>query len=680
MSEQKSGLQRLIQELRNRRVFRVAAVYLGVAFAILEAADIIIPMFGLPQVLVVVILGLLMLGFPVATTLSWHLQLTADGIRRSPKSGEKQTPNQKPFTSNILIVVLLLFIVVLLALPKFRGVESLQSGDPGSSQANTPSFDAKSVAVLPFTNFSASEEDAYFADGIHDDILTQLSKIGDLKVISRTTMMKYKSSNLSISDIAREVGAANVLEGSVRRAGDQIRIVAQLIRAKSDDHLWAETYDREYADIFSIQSDVARKIASALKMTLTPAEEQQLTDIPTTNMEAYDYFLRGNTYWYTKTTKEGNLRAAAMYQKAVDLDPNFGLAYARLSIVHSVLYQGRSWDPTPERKAMAENALKKARALIPSHAESHFAQGIFNDWCLNDQEAALAEFEIAFRLEPTRGEFAQHTGQIYFDLGNWEKAGSYLKAAYDLEPDAVGNAAWWGGYNYFMRNYDVALNAYLAELAVNPENALVYRFLAQVYQYGYGDSRKAMGVLDDGLLVGEDADFLNSNKFWYLIDGREYDLATQIADANPKDQIHYFKAIVQYLQGDVESLAAHLDSAARLEEDLIKEDQDDIGALSSLSFIRALQGKKLEAIKLGKLAIQKRPIETNALDGPDHIYRLAEVYSISEEADLAFDLLESLLTYPNGVSVWMIKLNPFFDSLREHPRYSNLIAKYGVTA
>ena len=368
-----------------------------------------------------------------------------------------------------------------------------------------------------------------------------------------------------------------------------------------------------------------------------------------------------------------------MYQKAVDLDPSFGLAYARLSIVHSVLYQSRNWDPTAERKAMAENALKKARALIPAQAESHFAQGVFNDWCLNDQEAALAEFEIAFGLEPTRGEFAQHTGQIYFNLGNWEMAGTYLKAAYDLEPDAVGNAAWWGGYNLFMRNYDVALNAYLAELAVNPENALVYRFLAQVYQYGYGDSRKALGVIDDGLLVGEDAEFLKSNKFWFLIDERDYGSAAQIADANPTTTIHYQKAVVQYLLGDVESLDAHLDSAALREEDLIRVDHSNAYALNRLSLIRALQGNKAEAIKAAKLATQAQPIETNALNGSDHVYRLAEVYSISGEADLAFDLLDSLLTSSNPVSIWMIKLNPFFDALREHPRYSKLIAKYGVT-
>ncbi|NQV15495.1 hypothetical protein HQ531_08565 [bacterium] len=224
MSEQQSGLKGLFQELRNRRVFRVAAVYLGVGFAILEAADIVIPMLGLPEIIVVIVLGVLMIGFPIATILSWHLQFSEDGVRRSPKSGEKQTADQKPMTSNGLIVVLLFVIVGLLAYPRF--VEDKSQDNLSYSDA-AGSLDPKSVAVLPFTNFSSSDEDAYFADGIHDDILTQLSKIRDLRIISRTTMIKYKDTEKSIEEIAHEVGAANILEGSVRRAGDAVRIVAR---------------------------------------------------------------------------------------------------------------------------------------------------------------------------------------------------------------------------------------------------------------------------------------------------------------------------------------------------------------------------------------------------------------------------------------------------------------------
>lgn len=646
------------------------AVYLGVGFALLEAADIVIPMLGWPASALKAVFALVIAGFPVAIGLAWTFQLTPEGLRRSPKSGEKQTEDEKPFTGNVVIIILLVVIVGLLAYPRMQS-ESQTTLIAEIDQSI--SLDEKAVAVLPFTNFSSSEEDAYFADGIHDDILSQLSKIRDLKIISRTTMIKYKASDLSISEIAREVGAANILEGSVRRAGDQVRIVAQLIKAKSDEHLWAETYDREYADIFSIQTDVARKIAAALKSALTPEEEENLENIPTTNMEAYDYFLRGNTYWYTKTTKEGNLRAAAMYQKAVELDPTFGLAYARLSIVHSVLYDNKRWDPTPERKALAKNTLEKARALIPNQAETHFAQGAFYNWCLNDNDAGLEEFEKAFTIDPSRGEFAQHAGQIYAGLGNWKKAGVYLKAAYDLEPDAVGNAGWWGGYNFFMRNYGMALEANLSELRLNPEDATIYQFLSEVYQYGYGDSRKAIKVLDDGLLVAEEPGFLKDRKILYLIDVRDYDSATQVADANPTGSIHYYRALAHYLRKDDEPLDVLLDSATLREEGLLGADEDNAYALGRLSLIKAMQGKKVEAIKIAKSAIEKQPVEAHALNGADHSYRLAEIYSMTGETNEAFDILESLLAFPNSVSIWRIKLNPLLDSLRDNPRYLKLI-------
>ena len=674
MNEKKTGLQGIIQELRNRRVFRVAAVYLGIGFAVLEAADIIIPMLGLPDVIMLVILGLLMIGFPIATVLSWHLQITEDGIRRSPTSGEKQTPDQKPFTSNALIVVLLLIIVILLAYPRFKGEGSSNLVDPESTQAEIVSIDNKSIAVLPFTNFSASEEDAYFADGIHDDILTQLSKIGDLKVISRTTMMKYKASDLSISEIASEVGADNVLEGSVRRAGDQIRIVAQLIKAKSDEHLWAETYDREYADIFSIQSDVARKIASALKSTLTPAEEQQLEDIPTTNMEAYDYFLRGNTYWYTKTTKEGNLKAVAMYEKSVDLDPTFGLAFARLSIVHAVLYQSSNWDPTPERKELARLALEKAKVLIPEHGETRFAQGIYYLWCEGNSELALAEFEIASMLNPNSGEIVQHMGQLYVFAGKWEEAERYLTRAYELQPHDVGNAGWLGGYHFLTRNFEKAELYYRKELHVNPEMAQIYRWYADVWAYGFGDIDKALGLFNEGSSMADNPESLVRYRFWHELDARDYSAAFQTAKNYKSNSRNYYLSVVHFLTEKSGIKSPTLDSAlVNTIERKLETEEAEAFRQGRIGLIKAMQGEKQAAIEAGKRALEIFPVSGDALNGPDQVYRLAEIYAVVGESNLALEVLEDLLSYPNTTSIWRIKLNPFFDSLRENPRYLKLI-------
>ncbi|MBT3228820.1 MAG: tetratricopeptide repeat protein [Candidatus Marinimicrobia bacterium] len=671
MSEKKNGPGGIIQELRNRRVFRAIAVYLGVGFALLEAADIVIPMLGLPGYVVKAVFIILIAGFPVAAALAWTFQFTPEGLRRSPKSGEKQTEEQKPFTGNAVIIVLLLVIVGLLAYPR------MQSSSPAgitSAVNQAELLDAKAVAVLPFTNFSASEEDAYFADGIHDDILTQLSKIRDLKIISRTTMVKYKSSDLSIKEIAREVGAANVLEGSVRRAGDQVRIVAQLIEAKSDDHLWAETYDREYADIFAIQTDVARKIASALKSTLTEEEEQQLKDIPTSNMAAYDYFLKGNHFWHTKTTMEGNLKAVTMYEEAIKLDPEFGLAYARQSVAHSVLYQSPDWDPTHERKELARKTLERAKLLIPNHPEFHFAQGIYYQWCLDDPASAINEYEIAAESQPGNAETVKHLGELYARAGKWAEAERYLERAYELEPDGIGNAAWLGGYYSIMGDYEKAEPYHKISIQSYPENATAYRFYAFLIIDAYGDLDRARRILDEGVLNSDNPSLLSSYRARLEIEAGEYETALKIIQEDYRGDFSFFhKSKIYYLQNNSSKLSEELEKSRLNLENKLKKKPDEAFLVSSLGIVHALMGNSSMAIDAGKRAIELEPVSKDALNGPDHHYRLAVIYNLVGETELAIDKLEFILSFRSGYTKWRIRLDPFLDSLHDHPRYLNLI-------
>ncbi len=670
MSEQKNGPGGIIQELRNRRVFRAVAVYLGVGFALLEAADIVIPMLGLPVYVVKTVFWLLIAGFPVAIGLAWTFQLTPEGLRRSPKSGEKQTEAQKPFTGNAMIIVLLLVIVGLLAYPR---MQSSPPPDVATTNQQADSLDAKAVAVLPFTNFSASEEDAYFADGIHDDILTQLSKIRDLKIISRTTMIKYKASDLSISEIAREVGAANILEGSVRRAGDQVRIVAQLIKAKSDEHLWAETYDREYADIFAIQTDVARKIASALKSALTPREELELDDIPTANMEAYDYFLKGNYFWHTKTTKEGNMQAVAMYEKAIELDPTFGLAYARQSIVHSVLYQQRDWDSTPERKAMALKTLKQAKSLIPDHPEVHFAQGVYYKWCLKDNEAAIAEFEIAFEGQPSNGEIANHLGELYALAGNWSKAEYYINKAYELAPDGINHATWVAGYSFMMGDYEQAIEYHRLALQNNAEASFQYRQYAETVRYAYGDLERSRQIVNDGILNSDNPKLFPSDLITINLETRNFAAALKVVQEDYDGDFRALhRSICYYFLGEEALLRRDLDSARTNLLGMIKKEPENGFLYSRLGVVEALGGEKKRAIEYGKKGLEITPVELDALEGPTHVFILAIIYSLVGEDDLALDLLEDLLTYPSGITPWRIKLHPAFDGLKDNLRYQKL--------
>lgn len=671
MTEPQNRFTQIIQELRNRRVFRVAAVYLAVAFAMLEAADIILPMLGLSQVYLLGILAILMIGFPIATTLSWHFQLTADGVKRSRKSGVKQTTDHKPLTSNAIIVILLIVITVLIAYPQMDGESEVGNVSPGDISKK---FDPKSIAVLPFSNFSASAEDVYFADGIHDDILTQLSKIKDLHVISRTTMVKYRDSDKSMSQIADEVGVANVLEGSVRRAGDQVRIVAQLIKADTDEHLWAETYDREYADIFSIQSDVAKKIAGALKSALSPEEQARLDAIPTANMEAYDYFLRGNHFWYTKTTMEGNLKAIAMYDKALALDPNFGLAHARQSIAHSVLYQREVWDPTPERMELAQKALEEAIRLIPDHPEVHFAQGIFYDWCLDDNDSAIIEFEIAATGQPGSGEIANHLGQLYALSGDWLKAKIQFEKAYELEPDGIGNANWLAGYYYLTGDYELAENLYRKAIQNFPENTASYRFYSELYRYGYGDLERAGQILEEGVENSDVPGNLAIDRKNIAVESRDYETALRILNTDYTGKyLYYHRSTVYYLSGQESDFKSEHKLAMQHLEKRVNEQSDNAFLYGRLGVLNALVGNRSKAIEFGNKATNLEPVSENALFGPELQLQLAVTYSVLGDLDRAINMLSELLSYPSGTTVWRIKLNPFFDNLHNHPRFKELV-------
>jgi TolB-like protein/Flp pilus assembly protein TadD len=636
MSNEKSVFDRFISELRNRRVFRVATVYLGVGFALLEAFDILVPKLGLPGVTVLVV------GFPIAVILAWHYQFTPDGIRKSPKSGEKQTVAEKPLTSNRIIIALLVFIALMLVYPKIITTDSQSL----TSELMPEKVDPKSIAVLPFTSFTDEREDEIFADGMHDDILTQLSKIHALRVVSRTTMMKYKDTEKSIKDIADEVGVANLLEGSVRRAGEQVRIVAQLINARTDEHLWAETYDRNYADIFAVQSDVARKIASALKSALTPEEKAQLDEVPTSNMKAYDFFLKGNHFWYTKTTKEGNLQAVAMYGEAIKLDPGFGLAHARQSIAHAVLYEIRAWDPTPERKQLAQKAL----------------------------DNALQSFEKAFEGQPNNSEISNHLGQLYGELGDWDRALVHLERAFQLAPADLGNAGWLAGVHHTLGNFDLAEKYYRLTIKYHPEQSVGYRFYAKLKRNAFGDLDASRQILQEGVMSTGRPDLLASSQFWTEVASRNFKEAIQIIDNHYLGESKfYYMAIGHYLQKDQEQLVIATQKAqAEIEEALvITPNSPELHR--RLAIVLAFAGADTEALIHANKAIELMSVTDNALDGPDNVYTRAMVYSLLGKADLALDDLEFLLSFTSGIFRGDFHLNPLLEPLHNSIRYQKMM-------
>ncbi len=670
MADSNSTLSVFFKELRNRRVFRVAAVYLGIGYAILEASSIIIPTMGFPAVIVKIILGLMVIGLPMAIILAWMFQMTPEGLRRSPKSGEKQTQDAKPLTSNGIIIALLVVIAVLLAYPRYKEVPS-----PTVVTETIPALNEKSIAVLPFTPFADDREDQIFADGVHDDILTQLSKIGDLKVISRTSVMQYKGTTKLISDIAKELGVANILEGSVRRAGDEIRIVAQLINAETDEHIWAETFDRKYADIFSMQSEVAQKIARALKASLTPKEKQYIETKPTENQEAWELYIQAELLLDANFMDRDSI--VALYEQATLLDPNFLLPYTKLVRLHAWAYfDGTGPDPSQERMEKASVALEKASAIDPNASETHMAQGYFYYYGSRDYEQALESFALARESQPNNSDLFMATAFVERRLGRWEQARENMDKAVFLDPNNASKVIEVYGISVSMRDYSSAgkyLERWSAITGGNDASIETNRYFLEFKRSA--DLEKMQGVLDQALEKFDARDLL-SPRVMQTFYSRDYKTGLELMEEDSTVNDWAIRAEFLRLDGQDELARAYFDSARIETEARLKDNPKSWRFLTSLGFTFSRLGQCEEAIHWGKQAVAIVPLSIDAFDGSKAMGELAYIYAVCGEEEEALDLLEKCLSIPSNIGVSELKLDPGYNSMRDNPRFQKLIQKY----
>jgi non-specific serine/threonine protein kinase len=541
---------------------------------------------------------------------------------------------------------------------------------------NKPQTSTKSIAVLPFTSIDRTEESEIFSDGIHDDILSQIAKIHDLKVVSRTSVMRYRDTDMSMSEIAKELNVETILEGSVRRSGEKVRIVAQLIKAKTDEHLWTETYDRNYADLFAVQSDVAENIASALKATLTPEEISSIENVPTENMEAYDYYLRGKYYWDIKIDREGNMLAAEMLEKAVELDSSFTLAYTLLAQVNFTLYSWGLWDPTPERLEKGMVALKQATRLAPNFPEVHYARAIYYSDIEKDNKKALIEFLIALEGRPNDSWINQSTGLSYMALGEWDKAEQYLLKSYELDPHGLNMAIYVTDYYMRMRDWRQAEYYIDKSIASLPEHPVNYYFKAVIALMEYGDTEKASRIFEDGAHNVSKRSMLRWRPDIDILTRRFQDLLDGVEPFPDFDDYFLYKGIAYWFMGQKSQAYSYLDSARVVNERLIQTAPQEIGIYGTLGIIYAGLGMKEKAIRSAKKAVELEPISKNTLLAPGRHKDLAYVYSMVGEYDKALDEIELLLSIPYWFTTWDLKLSPYWDPLRDHPRFQELIAKY----
>src|SRR5262252_8163998 len=465
-------------ELHRRKVYRVAIAYIVVSWALAQGLAQVLPVFDISNSLIRVVIALLLIGFPVALVLAWVFDVTPQGIKVTPPPSAHRRRN--------LIMLVAIGVVI-----------SAGAGFFLSSRASARKID-KSIAVLPFQNLSAEKENTYFADGIQNEILTKLATVRDLKVISRTSTEKYQSKPANLKTVAEELGVSTILEGTVQRAGDKVRVNVQLIDARADRHLWAKSYDRDFKDVLAVESEVAAQIADALKANLSPSESHALAAARTENTEAYDFFLRGQYEFHqaeSSLAADAYDHADAFYRQALARDPDFAEAAAELARNRL----SRHWFVSPLAPAELEEVkslIDRALALAPNSPEAHFALGLFFYWGHRQYENALAEFNRTLELQPNNADARAYCAWVYRRRGEWERSLANSRRAEELDPrDALIPANLAPTY-LLLRQWKDAQQAASRALAMDPNNTVAAFFLVGTYLDGAGDVGSARQAFD----------------------------------------------------------------------------------------------------------------------------------------------------------------------------------------
>jgi len=665
------NLAEFLAELKRRRVFRVAVVYAGVAFIIIQIIDGAFDYLPIPDWVGTAIIVLLLVGFPVAVGLAWAFDITEKGVVRA-KAQDAAAPQctPRPIFGNLTLAIVAAVAVAVAVWSWW--------GRPDKEAA----LGAKSIAVLPFVNFSEEEGD-WFSDGITDDILTHLSKISDLKVIGRTSVMQYKNTTKRLRDIGEELGVATLLEGSVRRADSRVRITSQLVDAKTEEHLWAETYDRDLTDIFAIQSDVAHNIAAALKAILSPEERQRIGQRPTESTAAYDYYLRASEYERQSYERKAFEIAIDLYQKAVAIDSTFAQAYARLGYNHAGMYWF-GYDRTSQRLVMAREAVDQALSIKPDDPVVRMANGFYYYYGSRDYARALEEFYFAQRMEPGNGLHAENIAWIQRRLGRLEESLANLKTALKYDPRSSMLTFELGLTYNVLRLYDLAEQSFDRAIVLAPDFSWPYRSKAWLQVYRTGNTENARQVLAEGMLYG-DPNLFSWTLVNFDIEDSNYNAALDRLTAIPEDvqegqgvfmPKEFYVGRILKLMGEPAAARRHFENARALLEEKVRESPTDYRVQAASGWVYAHLGLADKAIREGRKAVDLLPVSLDAWLGPTYIENLAEIYTIVGEYDEALDILEHLLEISGYTSVGELRFRRVWDPLREHPRFKALVSGY----
>ena len=607
--------------------------------------------------------------------------------RRWKKAGVSIQPISAARWRKFALIAALLLSAVALAISF-----SILSRRGAVTQTTSPAtfVPEKSIAVLPFENRSEERANAYFAEGIQDEILTRLSKIADLKVISRTSTQHYKSAPENLREIARQLGVANILEGSVQKSGDVVRVNVQLIKAANDSHLWADTFDRKLTDIFSVESDVAKAIADQLRVHLSGREEQVISAKPTDNPEAYDAYLRGLAYSLkTQRTPANSLGAQKYLREAVQLDPKFALAWALLAYTDAVGYHTANLQPTLALRDETRRAAETALALQPALGEAVLARGYYHYACLKDYDTAVRYLEQARSLLPNNSRILQSLADVERTRGQWDRSNAFFNEAERLDPRNVLLLTQHALSLIVVRRFPEAVRRLDQVLDITPDDVDTTVIKATIAQ-AEGDLPRAAALLAPLHPNAHDFGAWEIQTYQAILERQPVPVIPRLKEilAEPDTAFGFFNGELRFWLGWAQEVAG--DHAAAQEswrqtrselEPLLKEQPQNSELICVLALANMGLGNKADALALAERAMAANPVERDVVNGPFALEILARVAAQTGESYRAIAALQKLLSTPyfgafttTPLTPALLRLDPMFDPLRDDPRFQKLVA------
>jgi TolB-like protein/Flp pilus assembly protein TadD len=677
-------MRAFFHELKRRRVYRVALGYGIFASAMIQVGGTILPIFHAPgwgqQVFVV----LIAIGFPFALVLGWLYDITAEGIQRTPNAKGLRVYSGR----QLWLVVFAGTSIAALTLAGYWFWHPWRNATEETSDVSGNGIPAKSIAVLPFQNLSPDNAGTFFADSVQDQILTNLAKVSDLKVISHTSVQQYRNQpGRNVREIGRQLGVAYVLEGTVQRGPSRVRVNAKLIDARTDSQIWAESYDRDVADLFVIQSDLAQAIVNQLQAKLSPQQKAEIEETPTRDLAAFDLYLQAkeivDTYTELQDPGSSLLKAVRLLDEATERDPNFVLAYCYASRAHNLLYFF-DLDPTPKRILLGEAAVNNALRLRPNSAEAHLAMADHYFRCHRDYERAQEELAIAGPGLPNSVPFFNLSGYINRRQGHWTEAERDFATAVKLDPRNPNAFNLLADTFILERRFPEARLVSDRAIAAGMREPIDLIRRASLDFGETGDSttlRAAMAAAPDTDVGGGETSW----KILIAMIDRNYNEARRVLAASPRadfldvDFTFYFprawyEALIARAEGDKTKTIAGFKAARVIFETRLKNKPNDPRTLAVLAQVDANLGNKELALQEAQKAAALMPVSKDAYDGPLILQGLAQVYTWTGDHDHAFDELQTLLGMPGYISYGYLKTDPAWEPLRKDPRFQQLLA------